>query len=97
MAVMTFPAKSKMRRHYCAVRLLGSADKYSIENDFWSTLRSGRDDKFVVQEELSSRLKVMKNAFYSATALHGSASLPFVIPSAAEGSAVPRTTPGNFF
>jgi hypothetical protein len=25
--------------------------------------------------------KVMKNAFYPATALHGSAALPFVIPS----------------
>jgi hypothetical protein len=39
----------------------------------------------------------MKNAFCSATALHGSVALPFVIPSAAEGSAVPRTFPGNDF
>jgi len=37
----------------------------------------------------------MKNAFSLASALYGSAPLPFVIPSAAEGSAVPRITPGN--
>jgi hypothetical protein len=41
--------------------------------------------------------KVMKNAFCPATALHGSVTLPFVIPSEAEGSAVPRTIPGNVF
>jgi hypothetical protein len=41
--------------------------------------------------------KVMKNGVYPATALHGSATLPFVIPSAAKGSAVPRTIPGNVF
>jgi hypothetical protein len=41
--------------------------------------------------------KVMKNAFYPATALHGSVALPFVIPSEAEGSAVLRTIPGNAF
>jgi hypothetical protein len=41
--------------------------------------------------------KVMKNDFYPATTLHGSIALPFVIPSAAEGSAVPRTIPGNVF
>ena len=41
--------------------------------------------------------KVMKNAFSPATALHGSAALSFVIPSEAEGSAVPRTIPGNVF
>jgi hypothetical protein len=41
--------------------------------------------------------KEMKNAFCSATALYGSAALPFVIPSAAEGSAVPRTFLGNVF
>jgi hypothetical protein len=35
--------------------------------------------------------------FCPATALDGSAALPFVIPSAAEGSAVPRTIPGNVF
>jgi hypothetical protein len=41
----------------------------------------------------------MKNAFCLATALHGSVALPFVIPirSAAEGSAVLRTFPGNVF
>jgi len=39
----------------------------------------------------------MKNAFCPATALYGSAALPFVIPSAAEGSAVPRTFLGNVF
>jgi hypothetical protein len=32
---------------------------------------------------------------YPATALHGSVAFPFVIPSAAEGSAVLRTIPGN--
>ena len=42
-------------------------------------------------------LKVMKNAFSPATAPNGSVALPFVIPSAAEGSAVPRTLPGNVF
>jgi hypothetical protein len=41
--------------------------------------------------------KVMKSGFCSATALHGSVALPFVIPSAAEGSAVQRTYPGNVF
>jgi hypothetical protein len=41
--------------------------------------------------------KVMKNTFCLATALQGSAALPFVIPSAAEGSAVPRTSLGNVF
>ena len=39
----------------------------------------------------------MKNGFCSANALNGIAALPFVIPSAAEGSAVPRTIPGNVF
>jgi hypothetical protein len=39
----------------------------------------------------------MKSAFCPVTALHGSAALPFVIPSEAEGSAVPRTIPGNVF
>jgi hypothetical protein len=40
---------------------------------------------------------VIKNGFCSATALHGRATLPFVIPSVAEGSAVQRTFPGNVF
>jgi hypothetical protein len=39
----------------------------------------------------------MKNTFCPATTLHGSVALPFVIPSAAEGSAVLRTIPGNVF
>jgi hypothetical protein len=39
----------------------------------------------------------MKDVFCPATTLHRSVTLPFVIPSAAEGSAVPRTTPGNVF
>jgi hypothetical protein len=46
----------------------------------------------------------MKRGFHFATTLHPSATaaeesaaLPFVIPSAAEGSAVPRTFPGNVF
>jgi hypothetical protein len=38
-----------------------------------------------------------ENAFCAATAVHGSVALPFVIPSVAEGSAVPRTIPGNVF
>jgi hypothetical protein len=42
-------------------------------------------------------LKLMKNSFCPATALHGSVALPFVIPSEAEGSAVLRTIPGNVF
>jgi hypothetical protein len=41
--------------------------------------------------------KEMKNCFHSATALHGSATLPFVIGSEAEGSAVQRTSRGNVF
>ena len=39
----------------------------------------------------------MKNTFSPATDLHGSVALPFVIPSAAEGSAVQRTFHGNVF
>jgi hypothetical protein len=39
----------------------------------------------------------MKNAFCSTTTFLGSIALPFVIPSEAEGSAVPRTSPGNVF
>jgi hypothetical protein len=38
-----------------------------------------------------------ENGFCSATDLHRGAALPFVIPSAAEGSAVQRTFPGNVF
>ena len=41
--------------------------------------------------------KGMKNAFCPVTALHGSVAFPFVIPSAAEGSAVQRTFRGNVF
>jgi hypothetical protein len=41
--------------------------------------------------------KEMKNRFHSATALYGSATLPFVIPSEAEGSAVQRASRGNVF
>src|ERR1700677_2630520 len=41
--------------------------------------------------------RTRENAFCPATALHGSVALPFVIPSAAEGSAVPRTFAGNVF
>ena len=39
----------------------------------------------------------MKDTFCAATAFHGSTALSFVIPSAAEGSAVPRTFLGNVF
>jgi hypothetical protein len=39
--------------------------------------------------------KVMKSALSPATTFHGATTLPFVIPSEAEGSAVPRTSPGN--
>jgi hypothetical protein len=41
--------------------------------------------------------KVVKNALCPATALPGSFALPFVIPTEAEGSAVPRTFHGNVF
>jgi hypothetical protein len=37
------------------------------------------------------------NGFGSAAAFQGSTTLPFVIPSAAEGPAVQRTFPGNVF
>jgi hypothetical protein len=37
----------------------------------------------------------MRNAFSPAATFHGNVTIPFVIPSAAEGSAVPRTHPGN--
>jgi hypothetical protein len=40
---------------------------------------------------------MMKGAIISATGLNGSAALPFVIPSEAEGSAVQPTTRGNVF
>jgi hypothetical protein len=39
----------------------------------------------------------MKIALCPATALPGSVALRFVIPRAVEGSAVPRTFPGNVF
>jgi hypothetical protein len=42
-------------------------------------------------------LSSMDSAFCRATAVHGSATVPFVIPSAAEGSAVQRTSLGNVF
>jgi hypothetical protein len=38
-----------------------------------------------------------ENGFCSATALHGSVALPFVIPTAVEGSAVQPTFTGNVF
>jgi hypothetical protein len=38
-----------------------------------------------------------ENAFIPATALQVCIALPFVIPSEAEGSAVPRSIPGNVF
>jgi hypothetical protein len=37
----------------------------------------------------------MKNVFGPATTFHESVTLSFVIPSEAEGSAVPRTSPGE--
>jgi hypothetical protein len=37
----------------------------------------------------------MKTLFCPATTFHDNATLSFVIPSEAEGSAVPRTSPGN--
>jgi hypothetical protein len=40
---------------------------------------------------------VMKKAFGSETTLHRKVALSFVIPSEAEGSAVPRTFLGNVF
>jgi hypothetical protein len=40
---------------------------------------------------------VTKNAIYPTTTLHESVTLPFVVPSEAEGSAVLRTIPGNVF
>jgi hypothetical protein len=44
------------------------------------------------------RSLLSSNCFpWPATALHGTATLPFVIPSVAEGSAVPRIFPGNVF
>jgi hypothetical protein len=41
--------------------------------------------------------EVMKKRFGPATTLCGTADLSFVIPSEAEGSAVPRTFRGNVF
>jgi len=41
--------------------------------------------------------KEMKNGSHAATALYGRATLPFVIPSEAEGPAVQRTFRGNVF
>src|SRR5450755_2202563 len=39
----------------------------------------------------------MKKCLGPATTLYGTVALSFVIPSEAEGSAVPRTSPGNVF
>jgi hypothetical protein len=70
---------------------------------FTSLLSTGYSEHSLATN-LSSRLKEswvigppkgMKNAFCSVTTLHASVALPFVIPSEAEGSAVPRTFPGN--
>jgi hypothetical protein len=47
-----------------------------------------KDDKSVAQVNLSSTQRPLS---------HGSVSLLFVIPSEAEGSAVPRAFPGNVF
>jgi hypothetical protein len=69
---------------------------------------SGRDGKFVIPTEVFIGLrptKVLKNGFNSAsalhldsaTALHEGATLAFVIPSEAEGSAVRRPFRGNVF
>jgi hypothetical protein len=72
--------------------------------DLSTPLRSGRDDKFVAQENLSSRPEEswacgphqgMKKLSVRRPLSHGSVALLFVIPSAAEGSAVLRTFPGN--
>jgi hypothetical protein len=41
--------------------------------------------------------KVMKKRLGPATTFYGTAALSFVIPSEAEGSAVPRTCLGNVF
>jgi hypothetical protein len=51
--------------------------------------------KTQVSPLLSAPVEAMKNAFGSETALHRSVALSFVIPSEAEGSAVPRTFPGK--
>jgi hypothetical protein len=46
-----------------------------------------------------SRIALLADRVFScpATILHGCVTLPFVIPSAAEGSAVQRNRPGNVF
>jgi hypothetical protein len=70
----------------------------------WATPALVADEE--TQENFSSRPveswacgppKVTKNILRTATTLHGRVPLPFVIPSEAEGSAVPRTIPGNVF
>jgi hypothetical protein len=51
---------------------------------------------FVIPTEVPMGLlptQRMKNGLYLATALHGSVALSFVIPSEAEGSAVPLPAP----
>ena len=56
-----------------------------------TTLRSGRDDKGEGSASINRRRAEKRGRFvsaYLATTIYGSAALPLVIPSAAEGSAV---------
>jgi hypothetical protein len=57
-------------------------------------LRPGLSSARPVQIKFEKRLGSATN-LWSATNLYGTVALSFVIPSEAEGSAVPRTSPGN--
>ena len=65
----------------------------------WGTLQFVAYSALAALPEVTQRTagsaEVDENGFRSATAFYGSATLPFVIPSAAEGPAVPRTSLGN--
>ncbi len=57
-------------------------------------------NKFVISTGVVMGLRSTQGdekRFGPATTLYGTVALPFVIPSAAEGSTVPRTLPGNVF
>jgi hypothetical protein len=67
-----------------------------LKSETWATHSMSGAALFSAEESWAcGPPKRMKNRFHEATALHGSATLPFVIPSEVEGSAVQRTSRGN--
>ena len=70
-----------------------------LKSETWGTLQFVAYSALAALPEVTQRTagsaEVDENGFRSAIAFYGSATLPFVIPSAAEGPAVPRTSLGN--